>query len=340
MLLVAAPSVWAEETVRLRGSGGGRGVVEVVGRVVDFTGREIRLEHNGREQAYPAERVIEVVTEWPPGYEEGKAALDKGEYAEAIGHFTRAAQADQRVWVRRLAMEQMIVAYAAQEDWLRSGDLLVSLATSDPATAALAQAPLPWQRVEGVPQARAEGWLRGNTEAAQLLGASHLLPTALRGEAIKVLTTLARSGDPRVALLAQAQLWRTEVVTAGLTQVSRWEETLRKASASVGGGPWLVVGDAYRQRGEQDRAMLAYLHPAIDFPNDIPSAARGLMLAAQVAGEAGQPEERHKLLRQLVGSYPHTPPALAARSMLQSAPTSGAGGTGAGSTELRFDSPR
>jgi tetratricopeptide (TPR) repeat protein len=315
-------------------------VVEVVGTVIDFTGREIRLERNGREQAYPTERVIEVVTQWPAGYDEGKAALAEGKYSEAMGHFTRAAQGDQRVWVRRLAMEQMIAAYAAQEDWLRAGDLLVSLAASDPSTPALARAPLPWQRVEGVPQSRAESWLRDNTEAAQLLGASHLLPGALRGEATKVLGTLARSEDPRVALLAQAQLWRTEVATVGLSQVAKWEETLRKASAPAGGGPWLVVGEAYRQRGEHDRAMLAWLHPAIDFPDDVPSAARGLALAAGVAKATGQQEEERKLLRQLVKEYPGTPPAVAARSMLQSGPTSGAAGTNAGSTELRFDTPR
>jgi tetratricopeptide (TPR) repeat protein len=340
MALFAAPPASAEETVRLRSGSDGRGVVEVVGTVVDFTGREIRLARAGREQAYPTQRVIEVVTQWPPGYDEGKAALAEGKYAEAVQQFARAAQAEQRVWVRRLAMEQMIAGYAAQEDWLRSGDLLVSLASSDPATPALGRPPLPWARVEGVPQPRAENWLRDNTEAAQLLGASHLLPGALRGEATKVLQALARSEDPRIALLAQAQLWRTEVVTVGLSQVAKWEETLRKASAPAGGGPWLAVGDAYRQKGEHDRAMLAYLHSAIDFPHDIPSAARGLSLAAQVARDAGQTEEERKLLRQLARDYPNTPPAIAARSMLQSGPTSEAGGPESGATELRFDTPR
>ena len=201
MPLLAMPQGKAEETVRLRSGGEGRGSVEVFGRVTEFNGREIRIERAGREQGYPASRVIEIVTEWPAGYVEGKTALAEGKYPEAIQHLTRAAQHDQRVWVRRLVIEQMIVAYAAQEDWLRAGDLFVSLATSDPHTPALARPPLPWQPVAGVPQARAEGWLADTTQAAQLLGASHLLPTALRAEATKSLERLARSDDRRVALL-------------------------------------------------------------------------------------------------------------------------------------------
>lgn len=330
LLLLPTARVEADDLLRLRAGGNDQGFVEVTGTITDYTGRQVMVARGGREQGYPADRVIEITTNWPPGYDEGKQTLAEGDYPAAIEHFTRAAQGDPRVWVRRLVMQQMMQAYAAQGDWLRAGDLLVSIAASDPTTAALTRAPLAWHTVEGVPHARAQQWLRDTGPVAQLLGASHALPGPLRGEATTVLEGLARSEDPRIAMLAQAQLWRTKLVTAGLSEVTQWEKQLSQSATPVGGGPWLVVGDAYAHRGEHDRAALAWLHAPIDFPDDISSAARGLLMAAQATAAAGHPGEQQKLLRELTSRYPRTPPAQQGATMLQSAPKPGADGSGEG----------
>lgn len=307
------------DTVRLQTGDDLSGTVEITGEIVDYTGREIVVRRPGaRDQAYPASRVLGVDTRWPEGYEAGRAALAARDFPTAIAQFTAAARTDQRPWVRRLLMLDLMRSYSAQGNWLQSGELFVSLATSDPATPALDEAPLAWFALSGVPRSRVEGWLQSDLPAAQLLGASHALSTNLRGEALQVLQRLRTSPDPRIALLAETQIWRTEMVTAKLADVEQWQRILDRNEAVRGGGPWLVVGEALARHNQTDRGMLAYLRVPVLSGQQRQLAARGLLAAAQLAVKQGRTDEAERMLAELTRDYPDTPPAEQGGAMLQS----------------------
>ncbi len=297
------------------------GSVEVTGTIVDYTGEKITLERTGgAPRAYPAERVVDVDTEWPKGYEAGEAALAEHDYPSAIRQFTAAARHDQRPWVRRLAMTQLMQAYTAVGDWTTAGDLLLAISRSDPTTPALDAAPLAWFPVEGVPRGKIDAWLSGDSSpAARLMGASHAMQTSLRGEALKHLRALQRSGDPRIAFLARAQSWRAAIVTAKRADIDRWETILRDSPERLRAGAWFVVGEARRQQRQHDAAVLAYLRVPLLFPEHRQLAARALWEAAQAAQSAGRQDESAQIAQELIRDYAETPPAHDARAMLQSA---------------------
>src|SRR5690606_27604630 len=62
LLLLPTARVEADDLLRLRAGGNGQGFVEVTGTITDYTGRQVMVARGGREQGYPADRVIEITT--------------------------------------------------------------------------------------------------------------------------------------------------------------------------------------------------------------------------------------------------------------------------------------
>ena len=319
LLLALAPGVGADRVELATEKGAG--VIEVEGKVIDFTGEKITLERlSGMQKSYRASRVRRVDTDWPDGYLAGQAALQKRDYAEAIRQLTAATRKEQRPWVRRLAMTSLMQAYVARGDWSTGGDLLVAIAGSDPTTAALDQAPLAWFPISGVPRGKVEQWLAdARSPTARLLGASHAMQTNRRNDALRELQKLQQSGDPRIAFLAQSQAWRASVVSAKQAEIDRWKKRTLQSPERLQAGAWLVIGDGYRQQRQYDDALLAYLRLPTLHAEQPQLAAEGLLKAAQTAQAAGQHDEVAKLAAELLRDYAETPPAKQARAMLQSA---------------------
>ena len=311
-------SVATADTVTLTGSDQGAGQILVDGQVVEYTGREIVIERGvGGERKYPADRVLKIETNWPAGWQEGLDALDSEQYATAVDRFASAARTDQRAWVRRLAMQHLLHCYAATGDQATAGQLLVNLAASDPATPALAEAPLAWHSGDRIPAATADEWMANtNSPVAQLLGASHALSGSNRTQALNVLKTLARSSDPRVAWLAEMQTWRADLVTAKPDDVARRDRRLRQAPESLQAGGWLVLGDTQRQLKEYDPAALSYLRTSLLAEPQPQLAAHALWRASQALRLAGHDDEANQLAHQLLDEYPKTAPAREAEGVI------------------------
>lgn len=307
------------DTVTLSSGEDAQGRVELSGVVVDYTGRQITIRTNGgNERNFPTSRVLAVETRWPEGYEQGSAELAAGNYSRAAELLAAAARADQRPWVRRLAMEHLMECYAAAGDSATAGRLLVELAKSDPATPALERAPLAWHSGTRVAPAVVAEWTASDQPVARLLGASYSLAGSERTAALATLATLARSGDEQIATLAEMQQWRTEVVTAKQADVERWQQRLVELPEALQAGGWLVVGDAWRQLRQADAAALAYLHSSMLAEAEPQLAAAAMVRAAKTLEAAGHQDEAQQLATELVRDYPKTAAAAEAKDMLQS----------------------
>jgi len=307
------------DTVTLTAGDDNTGTVEIAGEIIDYTGREITIRRPTGDRSYPADRVANIETTWPDGLQAGREALKREGYARAAELLTSAARSDQRAWARRLAMQDLMQCYAGAGDSATAGRLAIDLARSDPTTPAIDYAPLAWFTTDEVAPATYEAWLAdGDSVVAQLLGASHALPTTKRGEALQVLAQLLRDPDPRVAFLARAQSWRAEIVTAKPADLVRWEKLIRQAPESVQAGAWLVLGDAYRQLRQFDQAALAYLRAELLASRQPHLGAHALGGAIRSLQNEGQASEVTRLVEQLLDEYPKTAAAERVRAMLQS----------------------
>lgn len=318
--IVLTPFSGGADTVVMAPASPGAPAYEVEGEIVDFTGKALTMARpGGTPRAYPADRVLKVETKWNDKHASGRAAMRKRDFGPAIGFLTAAEREEQRVWVRRMIVAELVECYAARGDWERAGDLFIILAQSDPATSAFTFAPLAWFPTTAVRPEKAREWLaRTDSPAAVLLGASYLLTNAADSQAAaQALRGLAKGGDEQVAALAESQLWRLDIPRVSVDGVERWEEGLEQIPESLRAGPYFVIGEALARLGEHDRAALAYLRVPVLHETNRQLAARALVSAAQAVSKAGQAEEARRLLNEVVADYADTPQRAEAEALLR-----------------------
>jgi tetratricopeptide (TPR) repeat protein len=308
----------AEDVVYLTAEGNDSGRLTVRGEIVDFTGEAITV---GRPPApprrYPAERVLLVETEWNMAHQAAKLALGRRDYQTAAQQLAEANRSEQRTWVRRLILTDLMRCYEALGQLEQAGDLFLAIAASDPSTPACKDAPLPWFSDDRVSRAKAEVWLNTRDQpAAQLLGASWLLMTADPTAAQQVLRELAAGQNLRLAALAEAQLWRGGVTRATVDDAARWALRIEQMPADVRAGPYFVLASAYDRLGLADEASLAYLSVPVHYPKRRELAARALVAAAHISRRAGHVDEATELLSEVVTDYGDTALAAEAKSLL------------------------
>jgi tetratricopeptide (TPR) repeat protein len=314
----SAPFARAEDIVYLKAVGSARPAA-IRGQIVEYTGEAITVEPpSGGPRRYPAERILRIETPWTGPHLAARELLEKRDFAAAAERLTAANQAETRAWARRLILTELMRCREALGQPQQAGDLFLMIAQSDPTTAAFADAPLPWFADERITPAQAATWLSAaDRPAAILLGASVRLTTA-DGAAVarQALAGLARHPDARIAALAEAQLWRGEIVRATESDARRWAARIEQMPESVRGGPYFVLGQAYERLGLADEAMLAYLRVPILFAGRPELSARALVAAGRVAARAGQPDEARRLLGEVAENYADMRPAAEARQIL------------------------
>ncbi len=213
LLLIAllAPQARAEDVVLVTGFDG-RGSTKWSGEILDYSGRELRMRlATGREKVFPAARVASVSAERCAEQQAADEAFAKADYRRAIDRYRAALDAghESRDWVRRQILAQIVWCQQTLGQWEQACESFLLLLTRDPKTPFFDCIPLAWVPAEPSPalEQKAKSWLnKGEAPAATLLGASHLLATASRPAAVEQLGRLSIDRDPRIALLAQAQI--------------------------------------------------------------------------------------------------------------------------------------
>jgi tetratricopeptide (TPR) repeat protein len=312
----------AQDVVHVANSSSAQGYVEWRGEVIDYTGRELRLElPGGTERSFPADAVLRVETQHGPQHAEADQRFAAGDFDGALALYGEARKREPRPWVRREITARIVWCYRAlgQPEWA-GREFLDVLILADPDTPYFACIPLAW--VPSQPsmalERTAREWLgREDVPAAVLLGASHLMSTGSRPEALERLNRLATGPDPRIALLAHAQTWRAAVVTADERQLDGWRATIERMPEGLRAGPYYVLGLAEAHRDRWEAAALAWLRVPILHPEHRRLAARSLLDAGRSLERLGRANQAAGLYRELAATYPQTPAEAEAGARLQ-----------------------
>ncbi|MBA4016249.1 MAG: hypothetical protein C0483_03580 [Pirellula sp.] len=301
----AAPAV---DTVVLAPRADASGRIVVSGRILDYTGAALVLEAStGGKQTIPGGQVVEVRSTWTPEQTAGDELWRRRDYAAAQAKYAAAYAAEPRRWAKRFVQSKLIACLREQDRWEPAAEEFLRLVRDDPATPYFDVIPLPWTTAAPSPtlEVKARAWSAdASSNVAPLLGASFLMATSERTAAMKRMRELALDGDKRIALLAEAQLWRSAAVTADNGAVESWERLLDKLPEALRAGPALVVGRAWAQRNEPERAALLLLRVPILYDDQHRLAAEALWSGGQMLEKLSQPAEAATLYRELLRDFP------------------------------------
>jgi len=317
----------ADDVVILRPASLGAEPTKVRGNVIDYTGQALTLQTASGQTSIPAEKIATVETDYASDVMQGKKLLNAGKSSEAARLFGAAVAGERRPWVQReiLALEALALQNAGRT--IEAGNTFLKIVAEDPQTIHFDALPLAWFSLPPhfERDRAARTWLEMPSPYAQLLGASWLLSTSDRSQAIQVLGNLRRSKIPQIAILAEAQLWQTKIVTASQANVQQWQRQLdagilRGASLA---GPLLVVGKAWRQLDNDQQAALTLMRPPILYPNIRPVAAECLLQAGRSLDRAGESDEAARVLREAIDQYGDQPARQEAEIHLKRIASSG-----------------
>ncbi len=300
------------------GSTGGR--TKITGQILDYTGKQLRLERSdGQQQTFAAEKVLRVETEYGPKQTAADALFAKGQFDRALTLYRPAMDDESRRWVRRQIIARVVRCYRALGRSDRACEAFLLLIRSDPDTLHFDCIPLAWMPTQpsGALEQAAGTWLRRKEPAAVLLGASHLLGSSARSTALQRLKQLAAGPDRRVAQLANAQTWRAALVTADDRQIDAWSQAVEQMPERLAAGPCFVLGRARMQRQQWEQAALALLRVAILYPEHRALAAQSLLDAGRSLEKLGRTEEAVRLYRELIDADPKTRPAAEAQGRME-----------------------
>lgn len=301
--------------------------------VLDYTADsiQIRLRTGGSVRTYPASEVADVETPQTEPHIRGLARFAQGRTAEASDAFQQALTVETRAWVRREILAMLVRCALMQGDTASAGDRFLAMLERHPQARHFHLIPLSWappegdgsEPVESNLRNTARAWLLQPSEAARLLGASFLLGDADSSATAKSqLDKLAASPDRRIRQLAQAQLWRLRLTAPHLSrnELVHWEDRIESMPGSLRGGPYYVLGCAYLDRKEYDRAAAAFLWLPLVYDHDPNLAARACLQAAGALKRIGQDSEALTLYGEVVHRFRETSSAEQAASILQSSP--------------------
>ena len=317
-VVIASSTAVAEDTVVLNAPRAAPSRAKVMGRIVDYNGRELVLDIGGAEKRYPAEQVGNVETAWTPPQQAADELFARREFAAALAKYELALRGESRRWVQRRILAQMIWCLRNLDQYRRAGELFLALARDDPAMLHISCIPLRWlpaQPAADLDKAAHE-WLASDAPVAVLLGASHLLATADRGKLVQKLEQVSTGKDPRLAALARALVWNATFASASPKQLSGWEDEIEAFPDEVRAGPYFALGRALAHHKQPERAALALLRVPLLYAEDGGLASVALFEAGRSLEQADQSAAAARVYRELIAEHPRSRPANEAQQRL------------------------
>lgn len=247
-------------------------------------------------------------------------AMAQGRFEQALELYRRAIEAERRLPYRRQMIAKAVLCHQALGQAELAGETFLLLVRDDPGTVHFGCIPLAWlsDQPSAALERAARTWLgRDDLPAAVLLGASHLLAGRDRALALDRLGRLVAGPDRLVALLAQAQTWRTQVATVEGSQLPNWQQAIDRMPEAVRGGPYFVLGEALARHGQWEKAALALLRVPILYPENRGLAGRSLVEAGRCLAEQGSREEAARLYREVLEKHADSRAAAEARMRLE-----------------------
>lgn len=311
----------AQDVVTLKPGGTSRSPRRVVGEITDYTGREVKIRTaSGRETSLPADRIDEISTQYTEPHVAATALMEQQKFDEAFAQFKAALAAEKRPWVQRQILAEIAHCQRARGQDVAAAQAFLLIVKHDPDTPHYDAIPLAWRPSELTVEAQRKGieFLRDEANpVAQLIGASWLLSdTSQRAAAIETLDALASSREHRVAQLAEAQLWRTKLISARREDLYLWRTAIDRLPQPLRAGPYYLLGQLLAQQKQYDDAAIAFMRLPILYPGDRTLAAEALLAAAEVLSAGGDRGQATICLQELVRDHADSAAAAAAKTML------------------------
>lgn len=308
LVLLRHASANGEDTVAYLGGKENKQTIRRTGTIEDYSGAGLVLvTTQGKKETIPLEKLVEFRTTATDEEQSGDRLKGEGKLKDAIAAYQKAKRAEPRRWVVRRISNSLVDCLDAAGQIDQAGAEFLSLAASDPETPYFGSLPLAWRNPvpEGPAVTQANKWMASSGQPiAALLGASWLLAGPERAKAIGALKTLSSDLDPRIAHLAAAQLWRTQIVTATLADAQKWQQQIDRMPDELRAGPLLVLGDVYARLDQSDDALLAYLQIPLVNSQRQTLAAEGLTSAAKLLEQLQRPDDAARLYREREAKYP------------------------------------
>ncbi|MCA9024228.1 MAG: hypothetical protein KDA86_03335 [Planctomycetaceae bacterium] len=294
----------------------------IAGDVVDYTSKTLSLHINDQLpiRTFPSDQVIAVEVVQTDPHREGVRLSNMGAIDEATGQFTQALEDEPRDWVKREIMGWLVRCAMRHPDRATAGIRFLQITQNEQSAREWPLIPLVWDSAELSTSLRqqARQWLTGDDDVARLLGASCLLlDTAYADVTRSTLRRLARSGDPMIASLATAQLWRLSL-TSGVSrdELARWQSGIQSMPSVVRAGPYFVLGRALSQESEYDQAAAAFLWLPTVFRENETLTSQATVNAGAALMRLGRIDEARSLWKEVTEQAGWSLAAAEARSLL------------------------
>lgn len=331
VLLLSHASAGGEDRAIISTGSDNSGRRTLVGTIDDFNGKELKLQlASGQAIAVPSERVIELTSAWNADHQQADLLAGQRKYEAAITAYIRANKGETRQWARRRILASVVTCYENLGQIDRAGDTFVLLMKADDHWQYFERIPLAW--LSGLAEAgvdqRAAAWLKNDAlPPSVLLGASWSLAGPQRVAAVAELRKLANHADPRIAHLADAQLWRANIATVGPQELDAWKAHIERMPAALRAGPYLMLAKGLAVQdtrglqpveGTRQAAAWTYMRVPILYPERHALCAAALDGAAGELAKLNATSEALSLYRELVDNYPDNPLSAPATRKLKS----------------------
>lgn len=302
-----ATTAFGEDVVTIRtGRAGQESTRRIFGTIVDLRGGRMTVFRSGREESFDTSKIIRYETTHLPQQIEGDRLFRARNYPAALTQYREAVEREKRNWVRREILAAMTTCRRNLGQFDVACETFLIVYEADKQTRHLNAIPLAWRSERAPPPlaSRAEEWLRADEEgAAQLMAASWLLSGPRRAQAVSALQSLTDNKDKRIAQLAQAQLWRTKLVTARETEAPVWEAFVERIPEDLRAGPYFMLGQLLSRLKKPEQAALAYLRTPVLFPHERLLCEQSLFAAAKELETIGQLDAARNIYRELLRDY-------------------------------------
>ena len=308
-VVVQLPNSRARQTVR--------------GTIVEYSGSRLRIRSavSNKVFVFTDDQLVDVETALTRSHIQGTAALRSGDALSAESLFQAALASESRAWVQRDLLAMLIRCDLRRGRRASAAERFIQLTKDDPNTRHFGLIPLIWQHrtIDAGWSRSARVWLASRQLEARILGASFLLDDpGTQTLAVAELRELATCGRAQLQHLARVQLWRLKLRDhePHRAEASGLAKRIELMSPAIRGGPWFVLGRAWSQLDEHDRAAAAYLQVPIVYSDDHHLAARACLEAAHALQAAGRDHQAERISAEITRRFGDTPFAGEARNRL------------------------
>jgi hypothetical protein len=301
-------SALADDGVKPKGSS-----IVYRGEIVRYDERGVTLKWgpSGQLKEFSRDQIERIDTKWPPGFEEGKAALTGGDFASAATQLRTAVREEKRTWAQDFCRSFLLQALDGQGDVEGAAEVFVDLAPHRNDVGIMAYAPFRWIKDPPLSEQRrtmARAWLLHNEEPLVKLLAANWLIDSDRPKALTALEKLLTDPDGRVRPIARAMLLREQIEkdpkAVAKEDLAEFRVEVERLPKPVRVGPQYVLGLAYEAAGDPIDAALAFLYiPFVTYgPPELQADA--LERAAKACRKANLKGDAAKIEAELRKKFP------------------------------------